>query len=105
MIMDGIRSCASRPGPTLRQCLRNSRDGRASNGLRLRARRSTTFLYGSHGRTRAIAWRPVMRKIATIALREYQALVRTKAFIISLVVMPVFMFGVIVVQSFLSGRV
>jgi ABC-2 type transport system permease protein len=46
-----------------------------------------------------------MRKIATIALREYQALVRTKAFIISLVVMPVFMCGVIVVQSFLSGRI
>lgn len=46
-----------------------------------------------------------MRKTALVARREYQALVRTKAFIISLVVMPVFMFGMIAVQSLLSGRV
>ena len=46
-----------------------------------------------------------MRKTALVARREYQALVRTKAFIISLVVMPVLMFGMIAVQSFLSGRV
>jgi ABC-2 type transport system permease protein len=46
-----------------------------------------------------------MRKIAIIARREYQALVRTKAFIISLVIMPVFMFGGIFVQKYLSGRV
>ncbi len=46
-----------------------------------------------------------MRKILIIARREYQALVRTKAFIISLVIMPVFMFGGIFIQQFLSGRI
>jgi ABC-2 type transport system permease protein len=46
-----------------------------------------------------------MRKMAIIARREYQALVRTKAFIISLVIMPVFMFGGIFVQKYLSGRI
>ena len=46
-----------------------------------------------------------MHKIAIIARREYQALVRTKAFIISLVIMPVFMFGGIFIQKFLAGRV
>jgi len=46
-----------------------------------------------------------MRKIAIIARREYQALVRTKAFIISLVIMPVFMFGGIFIQNFLAGRI
>jgi ABC-2 type transport system permease protein len=46
-----------------------------------------------------------MHKIAIIARREYQALVRTKAFIISLVIMPVFMFGGIFIQNFLAGRV
>src|SRR5260221_1053211 len=46
-----------------------------------------------------------MRKIGVIARREYQALVRTKAFIISLVIMPVFMFGGIFLQTFLAGRI
>jgi ABC-2 type transport system permease protein len=46
-----------------------------------------------------------MYKIVLVALREYQALVRTKAFIISLVMMPVFMFGMFAVQSILAGRV
>jgi ABC-2 type transport system permease protein len=46
-----------------------------------------------------------MRKIMTIARREYQALVRTKAFVISLVVMPIFMCGAIVVQIFLKDRI
>jgi ABC-2 type transport system permease protein len=46
-----------------------------------------------------------MHKIAIIARREYQALVRTKAFIISLVIMPVFMFGGIFIQKFLAGRI
>jgi ABC-2 type transport system permease protein len=46
-----------------------------------------------------------MRKIATIARREYQALVRTKAFVISLVVMPIFMCGAIVVQIFLQDKI
>jgi ABC-2 type transport system permease protein len=34
-----------------------------------------------------------MRKIITIAVREYLAMVATKAFIISMAVMPIFMFG------------
>jgi ABC-2 type transport system permease protein len=46
-----------------------------------------------------------MNKIAIIARREYQALVRTKAFIISLVIMPVLMFGGIFIQKFLAGRI
>ncbi|HEY2146345.1 MAG TPA: hypothetical protein VGH32_00310, partial [Pirellulales bacterium] len=46
-----------------------------------------------------------MNKIVIIARREYQALVRTKAFIISLVIMPVFMFGGIFIQNFLAGRI
>ncbi len=46
-----------------------------------------------------------MHKIAIIARREYQALVRTKAFIISLVIMPIFMFGGIFIQNFLAGRI
>jgi ABC-2 type transport system permease protein len=46
-----------------------------------------------------------VHKIAIIARREYQALVRTKAFIISLVIMPVFMFGGIFIQKFLAGRI
>jgi ABC-2 type transport system permease protein len=46
-----------------------------------------------------------MHKAFTIARREYQALVRTKAFVISLVVMPIFMCGAIVVQIFLQDRI
>jgi ABC-2 type transport system permease protein len=46
-----------------------------------------------------------MGKIGIIARREYQALVRTKAFIISLLIMPVFMFGGIFLQTFLAGRI
>ena len=46
-----------------------------------------------------------MRKVAVIALREYQASVRTKAFIISLVVMPVFMGGGIVLPRLLKDKV
>lgn len=46
-----------------------------------------------------------MHKIWVIARREYQALVRTKAFIISLVAMPIFMFGGIFLQTFLAGRI
>jgi ABC-2 type transport system permease protein len=46
-----------------------------------------------------------MRKIAIIARREYQAMVRTKAFIVSLVMMPIFMFGAIFIQTYMQGRV
>ena len=43
-----------------------------------------------------------MRKVLVIASRDYQAAVRTKAFIVSLVVMPVLMLGGIVVQTVLK---
>lgn len=46
-----------------------------------------------------------MRRIWTIAKREYYANVRTKAFIISLVLMPVLMGGGAAAQKFLEGRV
>ncbi len=46
-----------------------------------------------------------MRKVVVVAMREYQASVRTKAFIISLVVMPVFMFGSIVIPRLLKNEV
>jgi ABC-2 type transport system permease protein len=46
-----------------------------------------------------------MRKIAILARREYQALIRTKAFILSLVIMPVFMFGAIFVQTYLQEHI
>ena len=40
-----------------------------------------------------------MHKIRVIAAREYSAAVRTKAFIISLLVMPILMGGSILVQA------
>jgi ABC-2 type transport system permease protein len=43
-----------------------------------------------------------MRKIFVIALREYNAAVRTKAFVISLVIMPLMMGGSILVQWLLK---
>ena len=43
-----------------------------------------------------------MRKICVIAVREYQAAVSTKAFVIGLVLMPVLMGGSIVVQVLLK---
>lgn len=46
-----------------------------------------------------------MRKIFVIAMREYQAAVKTKAFIISLVLMPVIMLGSIGVQAFMRNKV
>lgn len=45
-----------------------------------------------------------MRKILVIARREYVASVRTKAFIISLVLMPIFFGGGIIAQKLLDGR-
>ena len=46
-----------------------------------------------------------MRKIIVVAAREYQAAVRTKAFIIMLVAMPVLMGGSIVSMKLLEGQV
>ncbi|MFQ5494700.1 MAG: ABC transporter permease [Phycisphaerae bacterium] len=45
-----------------------------------------------------------MRKMIVVAVREYQAAVRTKAFIITLVAMPVFMGGSIAVQLLLKDK-
>lgn len=46
-----------------------------------------------------------MRKIMVVAVREYQAAVKTKAFLISLIIMPVIMGGSIVAQRALKDRV
>lgn len=46
-----------------------------------------------------------MRKIIVVAVREYQAAVKTKAFIVTLVLMPVLMSGGIVFQLFMKDRV
>ena len=46
-----------------------------------------------------------MRKTLVIAVREYQAAVRTKAFIVMLVAMPIIMGGGIALQAMLSERV
>ena len=45
-----------------------------------------------------------MRKIITIATREYKAMVATKAFLLSIIMMPVIMLGSIVVMSVLQGQ-
>ena len=45
-----------------------------------------------------------MRKIITIAVREYKAMVATKAFLLSIIVMPVIMLGSIVVMSVLQNQ-
>jgi ABC-2 type transport system permease protein len=46
-----------------------------------------------------------MYKTLIIASREYQAMVRTKAFLVMVVLMPIFMGGAIVAQKLLQGRV
>ena len=46
-----------------------------------------------------------MRKIMVVAVREYQAAVKTKAFVITLVAMPMLMGGSIVAQIFLKDQV
>ncbi|UCF32532.1 MAG: ABC transporter permease [Phycisphaerales bacterium] len=46
-----------------------------------------------------------MRKVIVVAVREYQAAVRSKAFIIALLALPVFMGGGIFVQMLMKDRV
>jgi ABC-2 type transport system permease protein len=46
-----------------------------------------------------------MRKIIVVAAREYQAAVKTKAFLVGLLMMPLMFGGSILVQVFLRGRV
>jgi ABC-2 type transport system permease protein len=45
-----------------------------------------------------------MRKILTIAFREYKAMVGTKAFLLSIVMMPILMFGSVFVMSLVQNR-
>ena len=45
-----------------------------------------------------------MRKIITIAVREYKAMVATKAFLLSIILMPVIMLGSIVLMSVLQSQ-
>lgn len=46
-----------------------------------------------------------MRKVMVVAVREYQAAVKTKAFLVSLIAMPIIMGGSIVAQRLLKDRV
>ncbi len=46
-----------------------------------------------------------MRKIIVVAVREYQAAVRTKTFLISIIAMPVFMGGSIAMQTLMRDKV
>jgi ABC-2 type transport system permease protein len=46
-----------------------------------------------------------MRKVFVIAIREYNAAVRTKAFLVSLVLLPVLMLGSFAMQALLRDRV
>ena len=45
-----------------------------------------------------------MRKIITIAVREYKAMVATKAFLLSIILMPIIMLGSIVFMSVLQSQ-
>ena len=45
-----------------------------------------------------------MRKALLIAIREYKAMVATKAFLIGIAVLPVFMLGGMLVPALLRGR-
>ncbi len=45
-----------------------------------------------------------MRKVWIIAVREYRAIVGTKAFLIAICLMPILMFGGIFIQKMLEGR-
>jgi len=46
-----------------------------------------------------------VRKVWTVAVREYRVTLRTKTFVIAMLLMPVFMGGSIGVQLFLEGKV
>ena len=93
------------PGTDSQAVLMELARRRGSSISKSPGRRCTIFSSASPGRRKTAKNEGSMRKIVTIARREYQALVRTKAFVISLVVMPIFMCGAIFVQMFLQGRV
>ncbi|MFQ5489800.1 MAG: ABC transporter permease [Phycisphaerae bacterium] len=45
-----------------------------------------------------------MRKVLVVAIREYEAAVKTKTFLISVILMPVLMSGGIIAQKFMEGH-
>ena len=67
--------------------------------------RCTTSSCGSPGTGAGHRRRPPVNKILVIANREFRAIVGTKAFLIVITLMPILMFGGIVVQKMLEGRV
>ncbi len=46
-----------------------------------------------------------MRKAFVVMMREYKTTIRSKAFVIALFIMPIFMFGGIAIQASLEGKV
>src|SRR5215470_11047249 len=66
-----------------------------------------TSLYGSPDlrMTRNRRGKPRMRKTIVVALREYQAAVKTKAFLMGLLMMPIMFGGGIFVQALVRNNV
>src|SRR5215470_3765230 len=66
-----------------------------------------TSLYGSPDlrMTRNRRGKPRMRKTIVVALREYQAAVKTKAFLMGLLMMPIMFGGGILVQVLIRNNV
>src|SRR5262249_10136416 len=71
-------------------------DACASSNWHSRRCKTSSFVLLVRGKT-------PMRKIIVVAVREYLAAVRTKAFIIGLLIMPIMMCGSIVVQALLRN--
>ena len=46
-----------------------------------------------------------MRKVWAVAVREYRATIKTKTFLIAMGIMPIFMFGSVVSQRVMEGRI
>src|SRR5262249_41054665 len=79
-----------------RYCCRSSCNGASCGFSNWPGLPCMTFSYGSPVRRQE---RTIMRKTLVIVIREYQASVRSKAFIISMVIMPVFMGASVVMQT------
>src|SRR5262249_26259161 len=99
----GCTSCAWPPAPTRSRCWPRSWRGPPYATSRSPGRRCTTSSSASPGPRRRPP--PMLRKIVIIALREYNAAVRTKAFVVSLVFLPVLMLGSFGVQALLRNKV
>src|SRR5262245_59406534 len=94
-------SCGWSSAPTRRGCWPPCWPAAASAILRLPTPPCTTSSSASPARRR----RTAMRKMLVVAAREYQAAVRTKAFVIGLLIMPLLMGGSILVQYLLKDIV